>query len=195
MGFMGEVKRISRRGGGDVGGVHREMRIFVNCVWCVDVLMSNGAPRLGAGARPKEAGSSSSASSSSQKGKGSKASPKGDPMEVDEPGGDGSGGGARGGHGDARGSGGDAAEGHDKDEKSKSSTGSSQASSGAAEEGSSNATGGTAAGVWWGDKWSEEGMYEGMVFRIYIMDEPDGLPLIDSDLDRLYRRVIEGVER
>lgn len=72
------------------------------------------------------------------------------------------------------------------------SEGSPPASSGP-EAGSSSGSG-SAAG-WWGDRWSESGAYEGMAFKVNIMDEPNCPTMIDSDLERLYMRIVERVER
>ena len=47
---------------------------------------------------------------------------------------------------------------------------------------------------WWGDRWDEAGHYQGVVFRVTSMDEPQRV-MIDSDLERLYRRIVAGVEQ
>lgn len=47
---------------------------------------------------------------------------------------------------------------------------------------------------WWGDRWDEAGNYQGVVFRVISMDEPERV-MIDSDLERLYKRITKEVER
>lgn len=46
-----------------------------------------------------------------------------------------------------------------------------------------------------GVRWSEEtGAYLGVVFRVTIMDEPHRV-MMDSDLERLYRRIVDATEK